>query len=136
MHVSKTIQRRLLFVAGLLGAAGVGFGAFGAHGLEQSSLRPELIEAYRTGSLYHLLHVPALVLCALAAPLCRPLGWRAAVFCFLGGIFLFSGSLYAMAFAELAGTYAGFLGPVTPTGGLLLLLGWLFLGLSARGKED
>jgi uncharacterized membrane protein YgdD (TMEM256/DUF423 family) len=134
MHVSKTIQQRLLLTAGLLGAAGVGLGAFGAHGLEQSALRPELIEAYRTGSLYHLLHVPVLVLCAVAAPLCRPSWWRAAVFCFFGGIFLFSGSLYAMALAELAGSYAGFLGPVTPIGGLLLLLGWLLLGLSARGK--
>jgi len=51
-------------------------------------------------------------------------GWvaRAAGWCFLAGIVLFSGSLYALA---LTGVRT--LGAVTPLGGVAFLVGWALL---------
>ncbi|HTE04824.1 MAG TPA: DUF423 domain-containing protein, partial [Planctomycetota bacterium] len=48
---------------------------------------------------------------------------------FLGGVVLFSGSLYALAL----GGPAAWLGPVTPIGGLALIAGWVVLALGVRG---
>jgi len=51
-------------------------------------------------------------------------GWvaRAAGWCFLAGIVLFSGSLYALALTGVT-----ILGAVTPIGGLAFLVGWVLL---------
>ncbi|HEY8935609.1 MAG TPA: DUF423 domain-containing protein, partial [Cyclobacteriaceae bacterium] len=46
------------------------------------------------------------------------------------GIIFFSGSLYVLCFTGL-----GVLGAVTPMGGVLFILGWLFLMLGAAGKN-
>jgi uncharacterized membrane protein YgdD (TMEM256/DUF423 family) len=50
-------------------------------------------------------------------------GWS-----FIAGIFIFSGSLYALA---LTGT--GILGAITPIGGLGFLIGWACLAIFAAG---
>jgi uncharacterized membrane protein YgdD (TMEM256/DUF423 family) len=105
-------------VAGVVGAAGVALGAFGAHGLRDAVADPHLLEVWDTGSRYHLLH--ALALCAVAA---HPRSPRWAGGLFLLGILLFSGSLYTMTL-----TGARWLGAVTPLGGVSLIAGWLALG--------
>ncbi len=45
--------------------------------------------------------------------------------CFAAGVLLFCGGVYAIALGGLR------VGGVAPTGGVLLMLGWLLLGLSA-----
>ena len=66
-------------------------------------------------------HALALVACGVWG---RGVFTNAAGVCFALGVLLFCGSIYA-GFAGVA------LGPVTPVGGGLLMLGWLALGLSA-----
>ena len=108
----------LLALAALLGASGVGLGAFGAHGLE--ARLGEALATWETGVFYHLVHALALLAVALLlrvageAPLLRSAGWL-----FAAGVGLFSGSLYLLA---LGGP--GWLGPVTPLGGLAFIVGW------------
>ena len=112
----------LLHAAGALGLIGVALGAFGAHGLRER-LSPSMLEVYRTGVLYHLIHAVALLAVALGADrLARP---RAVAALFTAGIVVFSGSLYALA---LTGTRG--LGAVTPVGGLLFMAGWVTLALN------
>ena len=109
----------MIRLAAGLGFLGVALGAFGAHGLRER-LSPTMLEVYRTGVLYHLLHAVALLAVALGADrLARP---RAVATLFTAGVALFSGSLYALA---LTGARA--LGVVTPVGGLLLMAGWATL---------
>jgi uncharacterized membrane protein YgdD (TMEM256/DUF423 family) len=109
-------------LAGALALIGVALGAFGAHGLRER-LSPPMLEVYRTGVLYHLIHAVALLAVALGADrLARP---RAVAALFTAGIVVFSGSLYALA---LTGTRA--LGAVTPVGGLLFMAGWVTLALN------
>jgi uncharacterized membrane protein YgdD (TMEM256/DUF423 family) len=109
-------------LAAALGLAGVALGAFGAHGLRER-LSPAMLEVYRTGVLYHLLHAVALLAVALGADrLARP---RAVAALFTSGIVLFSGSLYALSI-----TGARALGMVAPVGGLLFMAGWVTLLLN------
>jgi uncharacterized membrane protein YgdD (TMEM256/DUF423 family) len=126
------MQRSVLSAAAWLGALAVASGAFGAHGLEATPVRPDLLEAYRTGASYHLWHALALLGLGAAWPRLEARRARAAALAFGAGVLLFSGSLYAMALADAYGGGASFLGPVTPLGGLALIGGWALLGLAAR----
>ncbi len=112
-----------IVIGGVWGLLGVALGAFGAHGLQRIAAGDEALGWWRTAVLYHLVHVPMLVMLPML-PLRRPsadvVGWA-----FLLGTFVFSGTLYAMA---LGGPR--WLGAVTPLGGIGMLLGWFLLSLS------
>lgn len=112
-------------LAGVLGFIGVAAGAFGAHAL-RDRLAPELMSAYQTGVLYHLVHAVALLGVAWLVTRDGSLAARAAGLCFVAGIVLFSGSLYTMA---LTGVRA--LGAVTPFGGVAFLAGWVCVCIAA-----
>lgn len=79
-----------------MGALGVVLGAFGAHGLKQI-LTPELIETYRTGIFYHLIHSVVL----LAISLNSKYNLSLPFYFILAGIVLFSFSLIFTQFPEL-----------------------------------
>jgi uncharacterized membrane protein YgdD (TMEM256/DUF423 family) len=114
----------LLRIAALLGFVGVALGAFGAHGL-RGRVEPELIEVWKTGVLYQLVHALALMGVAAAGP---RVGWpRAVAGLFVAGVIVFSGSLYTMTL-----TGQRWLGAITPLGGAAFLGGWAALAASAR----
>lgn len=113
----------LLLGAGLLGLTGVALGAFGAHGLKETLAATSGLENWKTAVLYQLVHAVALVaLSSRTETAVRAVGWF-----WIAGVVLFSGSLYALAL----GFPAKFIWPVTPLGGLALLLGWGRLTWSA-----
>lgn len=114
------MQTRTIFVLGsLLGLMAVAAGAFGAHALSEPDS-----ETFRTGAEYQMYHALALNLCGLLVERGYRLG--TAVWSFLLGVVLFSGSLYLLV---LTGTR--WLGAITPFGGVLFLVGWLVLALGA-----
>ena len=117
------MKRGGLGLAGALGFTAVAFGAFGAHGL-RARLSPAMLEVYRTGALYHLVHAVAALAVALAGERLRR--GRLILTLFTAGIVVFAGSLYALAITGI-----GALGAVTPLGGLLLLAAWAFVALGA-----
>lgn len=117
------MDRLFLILAGVFGFLAVALGAFGAHGLrgwlgtlEDGARR---LEWWQTGVQYHLAHALALGLAAWVASRTPGAVASAAGWCFVAGIVVFSGSLYAM---TLTGTR--WLGAVTPLGGVLMLAGW------------
>ena len=107
-----------------LGATGVILGAFGAHALKKI-LPPELLASFEVGVRYQLIHAAALLaLAALPAQVASPWIARAGGLWSVG-ILLFSGSIYLLACRHALGMPGlKVLGPVTPIGGLLLILGW------------
>ena len=116
-----TLKIAFLFAA-FAGALGVVLGAFGAHAL-RGSIEPRLIETFQTAVQYQLIHALALLLVSLT------IGWlgqsqslEISAYAFMAGIVLFSGSLYGLVLTEMK-----WLGPVTPLGGLCLIVGWLAL---------
>lgn len=125
-----------MFLAAVSGLLAVGLGAFGAHGLK-GHLSPELLAAYQTGVQYQFIHTLAVfavaVWMAKGVACQRTVQW--AVNCFLAGIVLFSGSLYAIALMSLGDGFPSWLGPVTPVGGLSFMIGWGLLALAAVKHE-
>jgi uncharacterized membrane protein YgdD (TMEM256/DUF423 family) len=113
------VNRGLLTLAGAFGFSAVALGAFGAHGL-RDRLAPPMLEIYRTGVLYHLVHALVVLALALGADRLRRPRLCAGLFC--AGIAIFSGTLYLLAI-----TGRTWLGAVTPIGGVLLLAGWAAL---------
>ena len=111
--------RTILVLGSLLGLLAVIAGAFGAHGLSEQD-RP----AFKTGAEYQMYHAIALVLCGLLAGQGHRL--NVAVWAFLLGVVLFSGSLYLLVLTGVT-----WLGAITPIGGVLFLVGWLALALRA-----
>ncbi len=123
-------QAFFLRCVALSGMLAVILGAFGAHGLK-AHIPEKLMQAYQTGVLYHFIHTLALGLVALLMSQ-RESPWLSrSAWSFLAGIILFSGSLYLMA---LSGVRA--LGMVTPLGGVLFIVAWLFLFLSVNSQHD
>lgn len=104
-------------VCALFGAAGVALGAFGAHGLKKRVQDERRLNAWKTGAEYHLIH-------AVAAYAAASAGKTRAAQLFLGGITLFSGSLYAF-----AGSGVMLFAYTAPLGGLTLIGAWVVLAL-------
>jgi uncharacterized membrane protein YgdD (TMEM256/DUF423 family) len=100
----------------------VALGAFGAHALKATLQTSGMLDAWNKAVLYHFLHAIALMALALHGA-----ENRAAWFLLAAGIFLFSGSLYAMALTNIR-----WLGAITPLGGLCFLAGWAWLVISPR----
>ena len=116
-----TLKIAFLFAA-LAGALGVALGAFGAHAL-RGSIEPRLMETFQTAVQYQLIHALALLLVSLTMGwLGQSLSFEISAYAFMAGIILFSGSLYGLVLTEMR-----WLGPVTPLGGLCLIVGWLAL---------
>ncbi len=119
------MTRALLLAAGLLGAAGVALGAFGAHGLSALLAAHGRQATFDTAVQYHLIHAAALIGAAWAAERWPGRLTAAAGLLFIVGVGLFSGALYLLSLFEL-----GFMGAVAPFGGAALVLGWLCLGIA------
>lgn len=114
-------NRTTLLTAFAFGFLAVAIGAFGAHGL-----KPHMNEyqqsIFETASRYQFYHSVALLALAWlpATNIVKYITWL-----FVGGILLFSGSLYLLALKDMLGIQHWiFLGPITPVGGLLFLAGW------------
>lgn len=118
-----------LFMAQLMGALygllAVVFGAFGAHALKKK-LTPELLHSFETGVKYQMYHALVLLVLGFNLSFDGPLD-SAMVNCFIFGTLLFSFSIYALCLSAAKGEKLQFLGPVTPIGGLLLVIGWALL---------
>lgn len=133
--------REFSIIAGILGALAVGVGAFGAHALK-NILPAERLPIFETGVKYHFYHVFALVLVVILANLLshlpaesnntqalQYLKWAAS--CFIAGIILFSGSLYVLACRSVLGIeHWGFVGAITPLGGICFITGWLLMAFA------
>ena len=111
-------------VGALSGAITVGLGAMGAHGLKDT-LGAEGLDLWRTAAHYQGLHALALVAYGIHAQ--RRSGGVLVGWSFLLGSLMFSGSIYGLA---LDGP-SGILGPITPLGGVLFILGWLAWAVQA-----
>ena len=121
-----THANNLFFVLGCVSAAlGIGAGAFGAHALKKL-LVPEMLAVYETAVHYQMYHSFGLIAVGVVQHLfgatsrTRLSGW-----CFVAGISLFSGSLYALTLTNIT-----WLGAITPFGGVAFIAGWVFLAFS------
>lgn len=118
-------SRLALSAGAACGFLTVALGAFGAHGLEDI-LTPDRMITYQTGIEYQAYHSLALILSGILASTHSGKSIQIAIWSFITGIILFSGSLYLLAISQTS-----WLGIITPFGGTAFLIGWAFLFISA-----
>ncbi|WP_339707232.1 DUF423 domain-containing protein [uncultured Kriegella sp.] len=120
-------MNKTIFLSGIvLGTLAVILGAFGAHGLEKM-VDADAVGIFETGVKYQLYH--ALFLMILSNVKQLPEQSKKTVFLLIMvGTILFSFSIYFLATNTLTNFDFKTIGFVTPIGGLLLILGWSFLG--------
>ena len=114
-------QFTLLF-ASILGGLAVVFGAFGAHALKKI-LSEEQLKSFETGVKYQMYHAIVLLIVGFNFNL-ETASEKYMVYSFMAGVILFSFSIYGLVISSAKNKKLTFLGPVTPLGGLLLIVGW------------
>ena len=98
-------------------------GAFASHGLKEK-IPIESLESFQVGVRYMMYHALALLLFSVlheSAP--RMQLWTLLLFGI--GVLLFSGSVFLLSTQSLHQLKVAFLGPITPLGGLCLIVGWV-----------
>lgn len=122
-------QRSHLLTAGVLLVVGIAAGAFGAHALE-GVLDDRGMMSYETASRYVLV-MGAAVMGASATGRVRGLVWVEV------GVALFSISIFALLAGRFSGwTWVSWIGPVTPLGGLAMMVGWVLWTLQWRRPRE
>jgi uncharacterized membrane protein YgdD (TMEM256/DUF423 family) len=118
----RSLERLWIVLGAAQGLAAVAMAALAAHGLGwlDPGQRAMLDRALEIQGW----HAPVLVLCGVWAGRGGGLAHVAGA-AFAAGAVLFCGAVYALALGGVS------LGPTAPTGGILLMLGWLLLGASA-----
>lgn len=109
----------------LFGAIGVIMGAFGAHYFKDI-LSANQLNTLEIGVRYQLLHAVALIALAACSTYFTSIFIPLSLWTLIAGTLLFSGSLYLYTFTLLKAFAI-----ITPIGGLLLVLGWLFYAIGA-----
>ena len=111
-------------------ALAVVLGAFGAHILEDK-ISPKYAEIYKTASFYHFIHAIGAIISILIIRDLSPAQIGIIAKLFLGGIILFSGSLYVLSIHEIFNA-PGLrkLGAITPIGGLLFIAAWSYVAVT------
>ena len=115
-------QRSTFIWAGVLGCLGVMIGAFGAHALKPALEAAGRLDTFETAVRYQFYHTFALFGSGLMMYHISNKALHYAALLFVLGTLIFSGSLYVLCLTGI-----GFLGAVTPLGGVLFVAGWITL---------
>ncbi len=124
MHRNRTIWGTLFILCAIIA------GAFGAHALKKY-ISTDSLQSFETGVRYLMYHGLALLFTGLINPQYIP---KWAGISWITGSLLFSGSIFLLSLQQLFGIKLTFLGPVTPFGGLILIIGWIILLVSLLKK--
>jgi uncharacterized membrane protein YgdD (TMEM256/DUF423 family) len=116
--MTHPLPRVAQLTGAIFGLIGVALGAFAAHALKAHLAGLNTTEVWKTAVFYQDVHAVALLAASSSLALRRGIVW-----CWTLGVVFFSGSLYLLAYDP---TWS-WLGPVTPLGGLLLMIGWGWL---------
>lgn len=123
------MTRKVLGIAALIGALGVILGAFGAHGLKKIVTEAQ-VTTFEVGVRYQMYHVFFLLfvgVCTLFSDKTK----KQIMYLVLFGILFFSGSIYLLTFKELIPMNVSVIGPITPVGGVLFIIAWIYAGVQA-----
>ena len=129
------MHKGFIKTAALLGALSVALGAFAAHALKQQ-ISDYAVGIFETGVRYQFYHVFALLAAGMLYKNFPNAFVRWSGIFFIAGIILFCGSLYALMYIKGA-VMPGFkwVGAITPAGGFLFILGWIFLFIGLFKRE-
>lgn len=119
------MNKNIIIVGIILGVIAVILGALAAHGLK-SVIPVKALQSFETGVRYQMYHALFLIILSII-PNVSSLQKKRIYFFILGGVILFSGSIYLLATNSLTSVDFRIIGFVTPFGGLMIIIGWLLL---------
>ncbi|QQX77338.1 MULTISPECIES: DUF423 domain-containing protein [Aequorivita] len=117
-------DKNIVITASFLTAVTIAMGAFGAHGLK-NMVEIEALNTFETGIRYQMYHCLALLILGLAPSIPEKIK-KTVFWLFILGILLFSGSIYLLALNEVLPFNSAKIGFITPIGGLLFIIGWIW----------
>ena len=118
---SGLADRRIVAAGATLGGLAVMFGAFGAHALK-GRIGADALGWWQTAVEYQMWHA----LAVLGLGLSEAPSWRLPARLMVGGVLVFSGTLFAIVLGA-----PRWLGAVTPLGGIAMISGWTLLAWRA-----
>tara|TARA_R110000737_G_scaffold302242_1_gene309337 strand:- start:154 stop:537 length:384 start_codon:yes stop_codon:yes gene_type:complete len=122
-------MNKTIFVAAcVLGLLAVVFGAFGAHGLQQL-VEAKSVASFETGVRYQMYHAFLLFVLGLLSGVSEHIK-RIVFYLVVGGVALFSFSIYLLAINSLFDFDFKVIAFITPIGGAVLIAAWAILGFS------
>ena len=111
-----------LIIGGIYGLLSVVLGAFGAHAFKKI-LSVERLESFETGVRYQIYAAFFLLIVGYILKFeTSSEKWISILM--IAGAFLFSVSIYFLSFQDYWGVNLKFLGPITPLGGLFMIISW------------
>lgn len=117
------MNKRIVLTAAVLLMLAIILGAFGAHGLKDK-VSPERIATFEVGVRYQFYIGLAMLILGFNEEKLR-FSLKPTFILLLIGVLFFSVSIYFLAIQEILGASLKFLGPITPVGGLLMIIGFL-----------
>lgn len=127
------MNKKIVITALTLLVLAIILGAFGAHGLKKI-VSPEKVIGFETGVKYQFYSAFGLLILGLNSEKFR-FSLKPVLALLLIGTFFFSFSIYLLTIQEYWGIKLSFLGPVTPIGGLLMILAWIVLIVKLGMRE-
>lgn len=129
------MRKFFLRVGSLLAMLAVILGAFGSHSLREI-LEPEQLRSFEIGVRYHFLHALSLFGLGVLGYYRKNKLMTYGGYAIIGGVVLFSGSLYLLSLDFLFNLPSQILGPITPIGGLFFIIGWGLIFLSTYSENS
>lgn len=117
-----------LISGSILGILSIVFGAFGAHALKKV-LTEERLNSFEVGVRYQMYASITLLIIGFHLDFATTTE-KWAYYGIFWGCILFSGSIYFLSLKDVLKANLRFLGPITPLGGLLMIVGWVMLLIS------
>ena len=119
------MKNATLIIGAVYGLLSVILGAFGAHALKKVISVEKLI-SFETGVRYQMYAALFLLIVGYILKFETPSEkWISILM--IAGTFIFSVTIYLLAFSEVAAIPTKIIGPLTPLGGLLMIISWAML---------
>ena len=113
-------MEKIRFIGGVFALLSVILGAFASH-LLKKLIDEASLQSFEVGIRYLLFHGLALIILSLIPMEGKKIIYRF----FIWGSILFSFSIFFLSLQSLIKLNLKWLGPVTPIGGTLLIIGWI-----------
>jgi uncharacterized membrane protein YgdD (TMEM256/DUF423 family) len=127
------MDRKIITTAAFLGMTAIILGAFGAHALKKV-LNLEQLNTFETGVKYQMYHALFLLFVGLSQSIAEKTK-KVIFYCIVVGVLFFSGSIYLLATNNLTAFNFRKIGFITPIGGLILIVGWIWLFIDFYKKK-
>jgi uncharacterized membrane protein YgdD (TMEM256/DUF423 family) len=122
LAANKIMNKKVISTAAILAILAIILGAFGAHTLKDI-ISVDKLSSFETGVRYQMYQALALLIIGFNYDKLKLNSFIISLI--IIGIIYFSFSIYFLSLQEWLNWNLSFLGPITPIGGVLLIIGWL-----------